>query len=350
MDTRESSALNITRFIMSIGIVFLHSYTCVQMYPFLKEMATYQAVARVFSMQFGEVGVPTFFIISGYLFFVGYQQTWSCYKNKIKRRFYTLVIPYLFWNALMIAIYYSVECIPSIRELFNTGKKLVHDFGLIDFLGAFWARIDGGPILDQLWFVRNLIILAISSPILYIIIRYTKLTSVIILGVLWVFGTGMAYPQSSLFFFSLGAWFSINGKTMTRSIHKIALPLFIFYPIILIADALLADTTIGYYLHRAQTFTGVLFILALIPILLEKGKIRNLTFFSSFSFFLYVTHDPLLRFMRKFSLKLADHNSEFQIIAIYFVTIAVNIAIVYGVYWILQKYAPWFLKWTTGRT
>lgn len=348
MDRQESSALNITRFIMSIGIVFLHAYTTVQSYPFLHDLPVYQQVTRVFSMQFGEVGVPVFFIISGYLFFIGFKPTWSSYKYKMEKRFYSLLIPYLIWNALMIGVYYVAECVPTVRELFNDGKKLVHDFGFSDFLGAFWARKDGGPILDQLWFVRNLILLAVGSPIIYYFVRYTKLAGVIALGLLWMFGTGMAYPQSSIFYFSLGAWYSINGKSITGEIRKISKPLFIIFPIILLADALMDGTTVGFYLHRIQTFTGVLFILALIPVLLEKGKVRDIAFLSSSSFFLYVAHDPLLRFMRKFSLKLVDHTSEFQVIAIYFATIAINIAIVYAAYWLLQKYAPVILKWTTG--
>jgi len=65
MHKQESSALNITRFIMSIGIVFLHSYTSVQMYPSLGELTVYQQITRVLSMQFGEMAVPTFFLISG---------------------------------------------------------------------------------------------------------------------------------------------------------------------------------------------------------------------------------------------------------------------------------------------
>ena len=36
MNKQESSALNITRFVMSIGIVLYQSYTSVQLYPFLK--------------------------------------------------------------------------------------------------------------------------------------------------------------------------------------------------------------------------------------------------------------------------------------------------------------------------
>ncbi len=347
MNKQESSALNITRFVMSIGIVLYHSYTSVQLYPFLKELPIYQQVSYVISMQFGEVGVPTFFIISGYLFFYGYKQTWGCYKYKMEKRFYSLLIPYIFWNGLILGLYYMAECIPSIQELFNDGKKLVHDFGFSDYLGAF--GINKGPIVDQLWFVRNLILLAVASPIIYFFVRYTKLVGVIGLGLLWFFGTGMAYPQSSIFYFSLGAYFSIHQRSLTQEMSKISILVFTIFPIIVIMDFLLNGTVYGYYIHRTQTFTGTLFIIALISMLLKKGKIHDIVFLSSSSFFLYVTHDPLLRFMRRFSLKLVDHNSEFQVITTYLVTVIINIAIVYTIYWILRKYAPWFLKWTTGR-
>lgn len=348
MNNREPEILDITRFIMSVAIVFLHGYTTVQMYDYLSVLPVYQSVTRIFALQIGEIGVPTFFIISGYLFFRGYKQTWECYKYKMQKRFYSLIIPYLIWNCLMILGFYVAECIPAIRELFNDGKKLVHDFGFIDFLGAFWARKDGGPILDQLWFVRNLIVLVICSPIIYYIVRYTKIIGIAVLGMFWFFSNGMAYPQSSIFYFSLGAWFSINAKSMTSEIRKIGIFLFLFFPLLTLADNLFNGTPIGYYLHRLQTFTGVFFVLALVTVLLEKNKIRAITFFCSSSFFLYLAHDPLLRFMRKFFLKFVDQSSEWQAILCYFGTIVVNIAIVYAIYWLLRKYTPGFLKYATG--
>ena len=72
MNKQESSALNITRFVMSIGVVFLHSYTTVQMYSYLNEYTVYQTIAKVLSLQLGEIAVPAFFLISGYLFYNGY--------------------------------------------------------------------------------------------------------------------------------------------------------------------------------------------------------------------------------------------------------------------------------------
>ena len=348
MHKQESSALNITRFIMSIGIVFLHSYTSVQMYPSLGELTVYQQITRVLSMQFGEMAVPTFFLISGFLFYSGYTPTIQCYKYKLKKRFYSLLLPYLFWNIFLISIYYAVECIPSIRHLFNDSHQLVHNFTFPDYLKALWAMDNGYPMLTQLWFVRNLIILALGAPVIYLIVRYTRLIGVLIFGVAWMLHPGQAYPLSTLFFYSLGAWFSINNMNLVESMDKISKPLFIIYPIIMIMDPLLADTAISFYLHRTQTFTGVLFVIALISFLLKKGKIRDIAFLSSSSFFLYVAHDPMLRFIRKFSLKLADQNSELQMIIAYFSAIIIDIAIVYAVYWILQKYMPGFLKWTTG--
>lgn len=349
MYKQESSTLNITRFIMSICIVFLHAYTTVQMYPFLHTYPLYQYTGYILSMQCGEIAVPSFFLISGYLFFIGYKQTWGCYSNKIHKRVYTLLIPYLFWNAFILALYYGAECIPSIRELFNDGKKLVHDFGFTDFLGAFWARKDGGPILDQLWFVRNLILLSVGAPVAYLFVRYARLTGVIALGLFWMLSPGMAYPQSSLFYFSLGAWFSINGRSLTDSLSRITAPLLVCYPLIVIADLLLIGTSESFYVHRMQTFTGVFFIIALVSWLVNKGKIRDIAFLSSSSFFLYVTHDPMLRFMRKLSFKFMDQQSELQVMLSYFGAIVLDIAIVYAAYWFLQKYAPKLLTFTTGR-
>lgn len=130
INKQESEALNITRFVMSIFIVFFHAYTSVQIYDYWKDLPVYRGVARFFSLQIGEMGVPVFFLISGYLFFGKYQQTWMCYKSKMQKRFYSLFVPYIFWNAFIIAAYYVAESIPTIQTLFNEGGKLVHDFDL----------------------------------------------------------------------------------------------------------------------------------------------------------------------------------------------------------------------------
>ena len=335
---------------MSVGIVFLHGYTSVQMYTYLRELTIYQYTTGIVATKLCEACVPTFFIISGYLFFIGYQQTWASYKYKMKKRFFSLLLPYFFWNGLILAAFYIVECIPIARDLFNDTRKLLHDCTTSEFLNAFWMYPgSGGPILTQLWFVRNLIVLVFFSPIIYSFVRYAKIVGIIILGLWWTWAEGIPNLESSIFYFCLGSWFSINGKSLIVEIRKLAVPLFILFPLILIADVLLNGIAIGRYVHRIETLTCVLFVLALVSMLLEKGKIRDIVFLSSSSFFLYVAHDPMIRFMRKFFLRYADHSSEFEMIALYFITVIADIAIVYAIFWCLQKYAPNILKWTTGR-
>lgn len=167
INKQESEALNITRFVMSIFIVFFHAYTSVQMYDYWKDLPVYRGVVRFFALQIGEMGVPVFFLISGYLFFCKYQQTWMCYKSKLQKRFYSLFIPYIFWNAFIIVAYYVAESIPIVQTLFNEGGKLVHDFDLHDFLFAFWSH------KGEIQFLLRCGLSVISCSLLYVRLLYT---------------------------------------------------------------------------------------------------------------------------------------------------------------------------------
>lgn len=348
INKQESEALNITRFVMSIFIVFFHAYTSVQMYDYWKDLPVYRGVVRFFALQIGEMGVPVFFLISGYLFFCKYQQTWMCYKSKLQKRFYSLFIPYIFWNAFIIVAYYVAESIPIVQTLFNEGGKLVHDFDLYDFLFAFWSHKGGNPILTQMWFVRDLLLLVICAPIIYLLAHYVKFVTIFCFGIIWFIKQEVPNWESGLLFFFIGACFSIYGKSLTEEIRKIAQSLFIFTPLLLLADFFLSGTTTGFYVHRTLIFVGVFFVIALVTILIERKKIHDIVFLTSGSFFLYIIHDPMIRFIHKFTLRWVDHTSELQTIAIYVVVVAIDVAIAYFIFWCLQKYASGFLRWSTG--
>ena len=107
MDKQESATLNIARFVMMLAVLLLHSFTSVRMYQDVNSLPIYSNVTRVFSWQFGELGVPTFFVISGYLFFYSYQPTLACYFSKIKRRFHSLFIPYILDDNFFGRVLYS---------------------------------------------------------------------------------------------------------------------------------------------------------------------------------------------------------------------------------------------------
>lgn len=124
------------------------------------------------------------------------------YKSKMQKRFYSLFVPYIFWNAFIIAAYYVAESIPTIQTLFNEGGKLVHDFDLHDFLFAFWSHKGGNPILTQMWFVRDLLLLVICAPIIYLLARYAKFVAIFCFGLIWFVKWEVPNWESGLLFSS----------------------------------------------------------------------------------------------------------------------------------------------------
>lgn len=61
INKQESEALNITRFVMSIFIVFFHAYTSVQIYDYWKDLPVYRGVARFSHCKLVRWEYPCFF-------------------------------------------------------------------------------------------------------------------------------------------------------------------------------------------------------------------------------------------------------------------------------------------------
>lgn len=63
-----SKIIDFLRFPATVLVVLLHAYTTLQMTSAM-EMSLYTNVSSCISLCLGEIGVPLFFTISGYLFF-----------------------------------------------------------------------------------------------------------------------------------------------------------------------------------------------------------------------------------------------------------------------------------------
>lgn len=120
------------------------------------------------------------------------------YLSKVKRRLVSLVIPYISWNLLFIGLSFIVN-----------SKFQISDYGVIDFLLLFWDANDGTPICYPMWFVRDLIIVCIISPIVFFINKRIPYISILFL----ILPSLVRFSFiNALCLFSLGAFFSINKK------------------------------------------------------------------------------------------------------------------------------------------
>ena len=163
---RMSTSIETLRFPLILFIICLHCYTSTS--AVTRGHDIYFRIIYPFSLWIGETGVPTFFFISGLLFFYSKKS----YVQKLRSRLNTLLIPYLFFNALILCGYLCLMYFG--KTIIILGKDLAH-YTLIDYIRAFWDRGvwdhgNGSPMLCPLWYIRNLMLLVILSPIIYYIV------------------------------------------------------------------------------------------------------------------------------------------------------------------------------------
>ena len=70
--------------------------------------------------------VPLFFAISGYLFFHNLPFGFAQFVPKWKRRFRSLVIPYLLWSGLGIAMFSCLQMLPWTHRLNSSAGQYQH--------------------------------------------------------------------------------------------------------------------------------------------------------------------------------------------------------------------------------
>ena len=138
MLTREKNKISYLHFIMSVLVILIHS---------INNETRFE---KFFSIDsgIGQFAVPLFFIISGFLFFRNLRSVNDA-AVKLRRRVYTLLIPYLLWNL----IYYAIHL------LLKPGSGLSVS-EIID--AAFTYKYN-----PSFWFMYQLILLSIISPVLY---------------------------------------------------------------------------------------------------------------------------------------------------------------------------------------
>ncbi|WP_081771120.1 acyltransferase family protein [Bacteroides graminisolvens] len=109
----QSKTIAWLRFPMIIGVLLIHSYNPIHpkgdVFVFVRNLSS-EVVARFC--------VPLFFLIAGYLFFYKLKQfTGATYREKLRKRASSLLVPYLFWNLWAIATYVVLQEVFELRTL-----------------------------------------------------------------------------------------------------------------------------------------------------------------------------------------------------------------------------------------
>lgn len=151
------------------------------------------------------------------------------------------------------------------------------------------------PINYPLWFIRDLMIMNVLSPLFYFYFKYTRFWGLIVLLIVYVPVLELSSPgfgSISIFYFGLGAYmgiFRIRFMALSIQFRKLAI---IGTLVFLILTLNAINTPLYESFKRVYLIFGIVIIFNLGDKFLKtKGLKRVLVSLSSVSFFIYVSHE-----------------------------------------------------------
>lgn len=307
-----SRSIHVLRFPLAVMVVFIHSFgmgkidcSNAELCSSLTSYDVYNYIRIYISNIVCQVAVPLFFFISGYLF---YQKlsvwNWDIWKNKMRSRFWTLLVPYLIWNIIRLLFN---NFLLNENITFNGSHIWWHylwvDSGYINWKGTLISL--SAPLHIPFWFIRNLIVIIFFTPLIYIIIK-SRLNKIYMLLLLVayissIFPTMPGVCSRSLFFFSLGAWCSISHIDYLSKIGK-------YVPIFIVMSFF---TSFILLMKHESAFIGSivlpLFVLCFMAVCLVLSAKRykflslcRLNIFETNTFFIFAFHSFVLVLLYRF--------------------------------------------------
>ena len=310
----QSATIDLLRFPLAIMVIFIHMDPDVinlidADFSLISGHGIYNVTGILLSHVLTHIAVPTFYLISGYLFFINFQKwSWEGYKKKLNSRVKTLLVPYLLWNAvpflltvlaMLAAVAIKGKPIEGVESFIGENNWHIfydcNEWGTsrINWLGEHLRMT--GPYDSPLWFLRDLIVVTIMTPIIYYAIKKLGLFIISILFVAYISRIWTLLPGfhiTAFFFFSTGAYFALNKMNIIQFADKYRLLFIPFCIILLVASTIYdgANTFIGQNIYLLFICTGVFtaFYVALKCII--KYNVRPNKMLVSSCFFIYAIH------------------------------------------------------------
>jgi surface polysaccharide O-acyltransferase-like enzyme len=276
------------------------------------------------------IGTPTFMCISGYLFFWSFYPSLNSYKTKVGKRIRNLAIPFLTWSGLGIILFAALQSLPQTRSFFSA--PYLSEMSWFELLGV-WIL---DPLPYQLWFVRDLIVMCLLSPLLYHGLK-SQLPPLLLLGglVLWFFNLPeLGVNNKTSFFYLLGAWFGIqknnpgtpNFRRALESYTGILIAALAWLVLSVIGSAIrLKGGMVVEPIYKLQILCGMSAMWFSFRYWRRWLRFEWLNQVKTLTFFIYACHEPYTRIVCKGLLKVAP-NSGVGVTFVYFATMIIIFA------------------------
>ncbi len=221
---------------------------------------------------------------------------WEICKHKIKRRFFSLFVPYFVW----VFIYVCYVQIRQGNDFENFCVWLDKSGGLINVM---WSNV----ILVPMWFIRALMVQITLTPIIFLILKKRKH---ILISLLFLMGVFLLYMfdlpsiislQATLFFWA-GSFISLNTIDLLNNIHRYRWVITTMFLILFLIEVFLGGTTtsMGKLLNPFFEVIGICFLFLVMKRICNSEKTfsggsRILQSLSAHTFFIFAFHVFVLK-------------------------------------------------------
>jgi fucose 4-O-acetylase-like acetyltransferase len=312
-----------------------------------------------FSNGFLRFRIPVLFLISGYLY--AYYDS-RPYGERTKKRFQTLIIPYLLWSAIGLLITFLLQLFPFTADIvFRAGIDQMGDnrpYTEIGWGGMIvrWLLV---PISFQLWFIFVLFLYNAAYPFFRFMIIKVPWIWFLITGFLWFILFNVRHIEGQgMFFFSLGIWLQKRQVNIEKEPKWFSLGLcwIFFLGVCLIKTFIafefepntMATQIILTVFYHLAVLSGILAIWFSVDKLatwwMRQEWLKDST---SYSFFIFGLHVPLLIYAIRFALDLMGDFRYARLTAYMLVPVMV-IVLCIAVGHFFKRFTPRFYALLTG--
>ncbi len=323
MSAAASLRMKMLRFPLIVGVVLVHSSETnvslsqgqvgVRHAGWLGEF-----LINVLSEGLGRSAVPLSLIFAGYLLAQGFDGSYNGYTKRLKSRVHTLLLPFLFWNLFALGVYALAQALPVTATFMSGRHTPVASFQLRDYAQALLA-IGGAPVAYQFWFVKDLMLLVVLSPLLMRGLKVAPWPILVTLFILWMSGvwTSEVIACRAALFFCVGLALACHGKDLFQ-LDRFAGAITLVYAALLTVCALPVFVSWQPHLRLLTIAMGVPALLCWSAWVMKSQRLTAcLASLSTASFFVFAGHEPFLTVTRKLAYVVVKPSNSWAVMLLY---------------------------------
>ncbi|GAA5508683.1 acyltransferase [Novipirellula caenicola] len=299
LSAETKQTYQVVALLATVFVVAIHYQSAAPISASLEAASTNQLVQEFLIGGVARFAVPMFAFAAGFFYFRSDDGSLGCYLRKIRQRCRSVLLPYLVFGGFATAIW--------LVSRLADGKS-IGEMSTLNLLATWLLR----PPAEQLWFLRDLMVLIIAAPVIRQIVRLPSSAGLWGVGLLWlshyqpfplVHGWYLLHTET-LFFFCVGCEANQHSEALDR-LGRLSTPTVLGFVIVwidlIIARIMLRPDFDCWYttdysvesllLHKASILCGCF------SIWMVAWKLRHpaLVRLSGAAFFVYLIHEFPLR-------------------------------------------------------